>query len=29
MNHEELFIKLHHHFPPEMIFERELLTCLL
>jgi phosphoenolpyruvate carboxykinase (GTP) len=27
MGHEELFIKLHDHLPPEMIYERELLIC--
>ena len=25
--HEELFIELHDHLPPEMIYERELLIC--
>ena len=29
MGHEELFIELHDHLPPEMIFERELLICRL
>ncbi|MGH9530078.1 MAG: phosphoenolpyruvate carboxykinase (GTP) [Terriglobales bacterium] len=29
MGHEELFIKLHDHLPPEMIYERELLICRL
>jgi phosphoenolpyruvate carboxykinase (GTP) len=29
MNHEELFIKLHDHLPPEMVYERELLICRL
>jgi phosphoenolpyruvate carboxykinase (GTP) len=29
MNHEELFIKLHDHLPPELIYERELLICRL
>ena len=29
MNHEELFIDLHDHLPPEMIYERELLICRL
>ena len=29
MNHEDLFIKLHDHLPPEMIYERELLICRL
>jgi len=27
--HEELFIDLHSHLPPEMIYERELLICRL
>ena len=27
MAHEELFLKLHDHLPPEMIYERELLIC--
>jgi phosphoenolpyruvate carboxykinase (GTP) len=27
--HEELFIDLHDHLPPEMIYERELLICRL
>jgi phosphoenolpyruvate carboxykinase (GTP) len=27
--HEELFIMLHDHLPPEMIYERELLICRL
>jgi phosphoenolpyruvate carboxykinase (GTP) len=27
MSHEELFILLHDHLPPEMIYERELLIC--
>jgi phosphoenolpyruvate carboxykinase (GTP) len=27
MGHEELFIELHDHLPPEMIYERELLIC--
>lgn len=27
--HEELFINLHDHLPPEMIYERELLICRL
>ena len=27
--HEELFITLHDHLPPEMIYERELLICRL
>ena len=29
IEHEELFIDLHHHLPPEMIYERELLICRL
>ena len=29
MAHEELFIDLHDHLPPEMIYERELLICKL
>ena len=29
MQHEELFIDLHDHLPPEIIFERELLICRL
>jgi len=29
MAHEELFITLHAHLPPEMIYERELLICRL
>jgi phosphoenolpyruvate carboxykinase (GTP) len=29
IGHEELFIKLHDHLPPEMIYERELLICRL
>jgi len=29
MGHEELFITLHDHLPPEMIYERELLICRL
>jgi phosphoenolpyruvate carboxykinase (GTP) len=29
MGHEELFIALHDHLPPEMIYERELLICRL
>jgi phosphoenolpyruvate carboxykinase (GTP) len=29
MGHEELFITLHAHLPPEMIYERELLICRL
>ncbi len=27
IGHEELFIELHDHLPPEMIYERELLIC--
>ena len=29
MAHEELFLALHDHLPPEMIYERELLICRL
>jgi phosphoenolpyruvate carboxykinase (GTP) len=29
IQHEELFIRLHDHLPPEMIYERELLICRL
>ena len=29
MGHEELFLQLHDHLPPEMIYERELLVCRL
>ncbi len=29
MDHEELFLMLHDHLPPEMIYERELLICRL
>ncbi len=29
ISHEELFIDLHDHLPPEMIYERELLICRL
>jgi len=29
MAHEGLFIELHDHLPPEMIYERELLICRL
>jgi phosphoenolpyruvate carboxykinase (GTP) len=29
MEHEELFIELHNHLPPEMVYERELLICRL
>ncbi|QEE29599.1 hypothetical protein FTW19_17345 [Terriglobus albidus] len=28
-DHEELFLPLHDHLPPEMIYERELLICRL
>ena len=27
IGHEELFIALHDHLPPEMVYERELLIC--
>ncbi len=27
IGHEELFINLHDHLPPEMVYERELLIC--
>ena len=27
ISHEELFLDLHDHLPPEMIYERELLIC--
>lgn len=27
MGHEELFLSLHEHLPPELIYERELLIC--
>jgi phosphoenolpyruvate carboxykinase (GTP) len=27
--HEELFLEIHDHLPPEMIYERELLICRL
>jgi phosphoenolpyruvate carboxykinase (GTP) len=27
--HEELFIELHDHLPPEVVYERELLICRL
>jgi len=27
IGHEELFIDLHDHLPPEMVYERELLIC--
>jgi phosphoenolpyruvate carboxykinase (GTP) len=29
IEHEELFIDLHSHLPPEMVYERELLICRL
>jgi len=29
IDHEELFISLHDHLPPEMVYERELLICRL
>ena len=29
IGHEELFIELHDHLPPEMVYERELLICRL
>lgn len=29
IGHEDLFIELHDHLPPEMIYERELLICRL
>ena len=29
LRHEELFIALHNHLPPELIYERELLICRL
>ena len=29
IGHEELFLQLHDHLPPEMIYERELLICRL
>ena len=29
MGHERLFILLHSHLPPEMVYERELLICRL
>ncbi|MBC7928240.1 MAG: phosphoenolpyruvate carboxykinase (GTP) [Bryobacteraceae bacterium] len=29
LDHEELFIDLHDHLPPEVIYERELLICRL
>jgi phosphoenolpyruvate carboxykinase (GTP) len=29
IEHEEIFISLHDHLPPEMVYERELLICRL
>jgi phosphoenolpyruvate carboxykinase (GTP) len=29
IQHEELFLDLHDHLPPEMVYERELLICRL
>ncbi|MEP6593797.1 MAG: phosphoenolpyruvate carboxykinase (GTP), partial [Acidobacteriota bacterium] len=29
IEHEELFIDVHNHLPPEMVYERELLICRL
>jgi len=29
IGHEELFLDLHDHLPPEMVYERELLICRL
>jgi phosphoenolpyruvate carboxykinase (GTP) len=29
LEHEELFLGLHDHLPPEIIYERELLICRL
>jgi phosphoenolpyruvate carboxykinase (GTP) len=29
IEHEELFIELHSHLPPELVYERELLICRL
>jgi phosphoenolpyruvate carboxykinase (GTP) len=29
IGHEELFISLHDHLPPELVYERELLICRL
>jgi len=29
MAHDEWFIALHDHLPPEMVYERELLICRL
>jgi phosphoenolpyruvate carboxykinase (GTP) len=29
IDHEDLFISLHDHLPPEMVYERELLICRL
>jgi phosphoenolpyruvate carboxykinase (GTP) len=29
LGHEELFLDVHDHLPPEMIYQRELLICRL
>ena len=29
IGHEEFFIDLHDHLPPEIVYERELLICRL
>ena len=29
MGHEDLFITIHNHLPPERVHERELLICRL
>jgi len=29
IQHEELFLDLHAHLPPEIVYERELLICRL
>jgi phosphoenolpyruvate carboxykinase (GTP) len=29
ISHEELFLDLHDHLPPEIVYERELLICRL
>jgi phosphoenolpyruvate carboxykinase (GTP) len=29
IQHEELFLDLHDHLPPEIVYERELLICRL
>ena len=29
LDHEELFLDLHDHLPPEIIYERELMLCRL